>query len=257
MKLTNERFGFFVLAAIVGLIALAAALRADEVLVVPANADSQFTPAAWAALIPFLVPMLVALLKLFLPNIPKVILPILCPILGALLDILGHYAGLATAGTVQAAVLGGAGVFVREVYDQVGKMRAPAVGPVMLALCLLPLAACLSGCTTAIQHGNIISVKQRVFGLCVGTDAVNNTPKVQFGLTTTVVQFIPTSTNSTIAAPRFFDTFEIDSTGNPFKTGVRENTGAGDVAIGTNATGTAIIPKIPAPTMSIVPVITR
>lgn len=77
----------------------------------------------WLALIPLIVPGLVALVKWFAPKIPTAILPILCPVLGAGIEIIAHYSGLQTTGGWGGAILGAAGVFVRETYDQLKKPR--------------------------------------------------------------------------------------------------------------------------------------
>ena len=110
---------------------------------------------------------------------------------------------------------------------------------------LLLVTALLPGCVTAIKSDKIVSVKTRVFGISVGTNPINQVPEIKLGLVTTVYQMVPTSTNGTLNAPRYFDTFSIGQGVNPFSTQIIENTGTGDVAIGTNATGTAIIPKAP------------
>jgi len=110
-------------------------------------------------------------------------------------------------------------------------------------LCIGLAGLALTGCTTAIKSDKIISIKQRTFGLAVGVNPVNQAPDIKLGFITTVYQMIPTSTNNTVYAPRYFDTLELEQGVNPFATDIRENTGSGDVAIGTNATGQAIIPK--------------
>lgn len=103
-----------------------------------------------------------------------------------------------------------------------------------------------SGCTTAIKSDKIIAIKQRTFGIHLGAD-VNQTPTIKLGLVTTIYQMVPTSTNQ-IYAPRYFDVFRIDQTSNPFKFGIDENSGFGDVSILTNAQGKAILPAPGAPT---------
>lgn len=112
----------------------------------------------------------------------------------------------------------------------------------------LTLAACMlvSGCVTAIRNGYIISVKERFFGIDV-SEGANQVPHVKLGFGSVVYMMIPTSTNQIIYAPKFIDTFSIDQSLNPFGFEVRENTGTGDVMIGTNATGSAIVPKAAAP----------
>lgn len=83
-------------------------------------------PTLWQGLIPLVVPGLVALFKFLLPKVPKVVLPILAPILGAAADVLLHFAGLSSGGALTGAILGGAGVALREAYDQSKKL---ATGP--------------------------------------------------------------------------------------------------------------------------------
>lgn len=76
------------------------------------------------ALIPAAVPLVIAVVKLLLPRIPKVWLPILAPVLGALADI---FIQGAQGGAIQApwlgAALGAAGVGLREIADQVRKLN--------------------------------------------------------------------------------------------------------------------------------------
>jgi len=140
-------------------------------------------------------------------------------------------------------LLGGLGVALVAMGYSVSRGIAKKAIPMVLAAVL---ALGSMGCTTIIKSDKILSVKQRTFGISVGSSPTTQTPEIKLGLITTVWQMIPTSTNGAIYAPRFFDTFEIGQSANPFWTQIRENTGSGDVAVGTNATGEAIIPKIPA-----------
>jgi hypothetical protein len=48
-----------------------------------------------------------------------VALPIVAPVLGALADIALHYAGVSTLGPTFGALLGSAGVGLREIQDQI------------------------------------------------------------------------------------------------------------------------------------------
>lgn len=111
---------------------------------------------------------------------------------------------------------------------------------------LLLAVSLLCGCTTAIKSGYIISAKERFFGIMVAEGA-NQVPEVKMGFGSVVYMMIPTSTNGQVYVPKFADTFSIDQGLNPFGFEVRENTGAGDVSIGTNATSTAIVPKAARP----------
>jgi hypothetical protein len=87
------------------------------------------TVSAWVALIPLAVPVVIMLLKTFVPNIPSVALPILAPLLGAGADIALHYAGLSTLGPTWGAMLGSAGVGLREIGDQIRQQMAAQSPP--------------------------------------------------------------------------------------------------------------------------------
>lgn len=107
----------------------------------------------------------------------------------------------------------------------------------------------LSGCTTSLKSDKIIAIKQRTFGIHIGASPTTQAPEIKLGLTTTIYQMVPTSTNGPIAAPRYFDTFSIGQGANPFRFDVIENSGFGDVSV-TNTQGKAILP---APGMPIAP----
>ena len=111
----------------------------------------------------------------------------------------------------------------------------------ILSLCSLMF---LAGCQTALNSDKIISVKQRCFGLVVETTSTTaNAPNIKLGFTSTVWQMIPTSTNGPVNAPKYVDTFDLEQNINPFATGISENTGSGDVMVGTNGTSSAVVPK--------------
>lgn len=80
----------------------------------------------FALLIPIAVPLITALLKKAIPALPGKILPVLAPVLGVVCAV-GD--ALATGGVLDGAtlgagaVMGSAGVGVREVYDQNIKRR--------------------------------------------------------------------------------------------------------------------------------------
>lgn len=71
--------------------------------------------------IPIVVPVFLAYLKKFLPNVPSWALPILAPALGALADWIMQMAGVQTGGMVKGALLGSAGVGLRELQNQVSQ----------------------------------------------------------------------------------------------------------------------------------------
>jgi len=78
----------------------------------------------WASLLAQLIPALVMVVapsvvegvKKIAPNIPKVLLPVLSVALGAVSSVVGDYS-VAVGGA-----LGAAGIGVREIVDQVGKL---------------------------------------------------------------------------------------------------------------------------------------
>jgi hypothetical protein len=104
------------------------------------------------SLIPVLVPVILALLKHFLPRLPKLWLPILAPVLGAAIEALAS--GEFGAGTSLGAALGAAGVGLREILDQLRKSsRSPAAGAapkamLVLTLVVVPATGCRSLDTT-------------------------------------------------------------------------------------------------------------
>jgi len=99
--------------------------------------------------IPVVVPLLIAgLKKWMIPNIPSWALPLLAPALGALADLALQASGVHTGGVVKGALLGSAGVGLRELQNQVAKSmpKPPAPPPGTVAL-ILPIMLTLSGCT--------------------------------------------------------------------------------------------------------------
>lgn len=115
---------------------LALTLAVLSVLLLPVAVFAADAPSASApptpsvspltALIPLAVPVLIALLKAFVPKIPGVALPIIAPVLGAVADIALHYAGVSTLGPLWGMVLGSAGVGLRELQDQLKQTVLPA-----------------------------------------------------------------------------------------------------------------------------------
>lgn len=83
------------------------------------------SPSLWSALIPVAVPALLALVKLFVPKIPSAWLPILAPILGAAGDLVLHFAAGTQLNPLVGALLGSAGVGIREIQDQVRQRLTP------------------------------------------------------------------------------------------------------------------------------------
>jgi len=99
------------------MLAVALPLAAQDA---PAAPDTP-TTALLTALIPFLVPIAIAALKAVLPLLPSWTLPVLAPLLGAGADMLIYYGsgGASVFSPIFGAVLGSAGVGVREIADQI------------------------------------------------------------------------------------------------------------------------------------------
>jgi hypothetical protein len=125
-KAKNSLFLILFTVALTVLVAPFAALAAD---VSSANGVPAQAISPWTALVPIAVPALLALLKVFAPKIPSVALPILAPLLGAGADIVLHYAGVSTLGPLWGAVLGSAGVGLRELQDQLKQTVLPSATP--------------------------------------------------------------------------------------------------------------------------------
>jgi len=120
------------------------------------------------ALIPVLVPLIVAVGKWALPKVPTWILPILAPALGALVDYLTTLAAGTIANPILGAALGSAGVGVRELFDQVkGRLaEGPAAKLPLLLLCVaLPVASLSTGVTGCAAFSNTPAVTVRYFTL--------------------------------------------------------------------------------------------
>ncbi len=111
--------------AVLALVALPFAALAADAAAPAANGGSP-SVSPLTALIPLAVPVVIALLKAFLPKIPGMALPIIAPMLGAVADIALHYAGVTTLGPLWGMVLGSAGVGLRELQDQLKQVILPA-----------------------------------------------------------------------------------------------------------------------------------
>lgn len=79
----------------------------------------------WATALPGIivagVPILLYIVKLLIPKIPKWLIPILAPVLGGLVDAAIAYGSGGTANPIVGAFLGSAGVGLREIIDQLKK----------------------------------------------------------------------------------------------------------------------------------------
>lgn len=78
-------------------------------------------PSIWLAIIPIVTPLIIAGIKWGIPRVPTKLLPILAPILGMALDLVLHFAAGTNLNPTAGALLGMAGVGLREAVDQVKK----------------------------------------------------------------------------------------------------------------------------------------
>ena len=85
----------------------------------------------------------------------------------------------------------------------------------LLPLCLLPFLG--TGCTTAIQHGDIVAVTTRGLGVRIEAITQTGTPgAVDVGYFSSTVHLIPTTrnaTNGTIATPNYGHSFNTKQNG--------------------------------------------
>lgn len=80
----------------------------------------------WQAVIVAVTPLVIAAMKWIAPKVPSRIIPVLAPAIGAAVSILGHYTGIWTGDATAGALLGMAGVGLREMYDQLMKPNITA-----------------------------------------------------------------------------------------------------------------------------------
>ena len=123
------------------------------------------------------------------------------------------------------------------------------LGKTTLPLLLLPLLL-VTGCQTALNSNKVLSETSWVVGLRVKTTdstSGNLLPDVQLGVMRQTITMIPTSTNL-IYAPKFGVAYSgKQNAWNPISTDAQESVFSGDVMISTNATGSAVIPKLSTP----------
>jgi len=77
----------------------------------------------WQMAIVVLVPAIIAGVKLLLPRLPRWVLPLLAPLIGVALDQLGRMTLGTDSNGWLAMVLGGAGTGLREIGDQLKKIK--------------------------------------------------------------------------------------------------------------------------------------
>jgi hypothetical protein len=99
-------------------------------------------------LLVLLVPLIISQGKKYLGTNAQWVIPASAPIIGALVDFLQSFATNTSLGPLQAAVYGGLGVWLRELYDQVKKSMPSQQGKSIIALLVIPLVSLgiLTGC---------------------------------------------------------------------------------------------------------------
>lgn len=84
---------------------------------------------SWFAItIPVVVPLLIMVIKLLLPKIPSAWWPVVAPVIGVIADFAGSQVSGLEGNPALGALLGSAGVGLREVVDQLKKGMAPKYG---------------------------------------------------------------------------------------------------------------------------------
>jgi hypothetical protein len=125
-------------------------------------------------------------------------------------------------------------------------------GPKTPLAALIILASSLAlgtGCTSIINtpSGKAVSISERVLGLQIAQSTTTQTPEVKIGFVSSVIVFLPTSTNGPVAVPNVANSFDVGENG-AFDTSVSENVASGNMATfepaGTNSLPTTA-PAIP------------
>ena len=86
-------------------------------------------PDVWVALVPVLVPFVVEVVKLAAPKVPKQYLPLLAIFLGVASQLVQHFQDVGVENVLVGAILGGAGVGLRELIVKVQELLAPPAPP--------------------------------------------------------------------------------------------------------------------------------
>jgi hypothetical protein len=88
-----------------------------------------------------------------------------------------------------------------------------------------------TGCTSIINTpaGKAVSISQRVLGIQIAQSPTTQTPELQMGFVSSVIVFLPTSTNGPVAVPNVANSFDIGENG-ALDTSVSENVASGNMA---------------------------
>jgi hypothetical protein len=87
----------------------------------------------------------------------------------------------------------------------------------------------LTGCMTAIKHGDIVSITQAGVGIDVETASASSaTPNVRLGFFRTTVNLVPTSTNGPVNVPNVANVAHVDQNGKTLVIGGHESLSTGN-----------------------------
>lgn len=133
------------------------------------------TPASpWLPLIPFVVPLIVALLKGLMPNLPARWIPVLAALHGPLLALLDNLTGIFGHNPTAVFMLGAAGIGVRELVDQ-WKHKLTGAAPVAgLILAALVFGGCVSA-RNQVGHRSTTETLDPESGAVIRRDIVEDT----------------------------------------------------------------------------------
>ncbi len=121
----TKQIAVFMVLSVMALAALGATNSVTTTNSLPANLPNIRTEAngLLLALIPLLVPVIVAIAKTALKWLPTWALPILAAAMGELLNVVSGLAGGPTTTVLGGVILGSSGVGLREIIDQLNQKR--------------------------------------------------------------------------------------------------------------------------------------
>ena len=122
-------------------------------------------------------------------------------------------------------------------------------GPLKAALVLLVAALAVTGCTSVMNTpgGKIVSITERGLGLKLSQNSATQTPEGWLGFFSSTIMFVPTTTNGTVGAPNFANTFDASNSG-MFDTAIGENLASGNYSTfepGQTNSAPATVPIVP------------
>jgi hypothetical protein len=119
---------------------MGSAIAADSIQATPQSQTWNFR-----FLLPIAVPLVIAIGKELLPRVPAKYIPLIAPLLGAVAELLVNSSQASWGDIGMSAILGSAGVGVRELVDQLKKGKTsvpPVAGIFLLGISLLFVTGC-------------------------------------------------------------------------------------------------------------------